>query len=197
VALRAPRSAATDQPDALTTSPEHHATTDPLVAVAARLQAVCVARGWTLATAESCTGGLVGHAVTEVPGSSAYYLGGVIAYSNAQKQRLLGVADAALERHGAVSAQVALAMAIGARQSFGTTFAAAVTGIAGPDGGTPQKPVGLVYIAVADPTGHDVRRFVWGPDRHENKERSAEAALLFLLERAEALVATGSDGSGA
>jgi PncC family amidohydrolase len=137
------------------------------------------------ATAESCTGGLVGHLLTEIPGSSDYYVGGAISYSNAVKHGILGVTDEALQRHGAVSAQVAVAMAEGARRTFGADLAVAVTGIAGPAGGTEAKPVGLTYVAVADTNGHDVQRFHWIGSRSTNKRESARAALILLLERAE------------
>ena len=122
---------------------------DPLVVLAARLQARCVALGITVATAESCTGGLVAHALTEVPGSSAYVRGGIVAYANDVKAEQLGVPQAALEAHGAVSAQVAVAMAEGARERLHADLGVGVTGVAGPDGGTEEKPVGLVYVAVA------------------------------------------------
>lgn len=134
-------------------------------------------RGWTLATAESCTGGLVGHRVTNVPGSSAVLLGGVVAYANTAKERLLGVPAALLLQHGAVSEPVARAMAAGARHLLGADVAVAVTGIAGPTGGTPEKPVGTTFIAVAGPAGVEARRFHWNGDRRSNKDRSAEAAL--------------------
>jgi PncC family amidohydrolase len=137
------------------------------------------------ATAESCTGGLVGHLLTEIPGSSDYYVGGAISYSNAVKHGILGVTDEALQRHGAVSAQVAVAMAEGARKTFGADLAVAVTGVAGPAGGTEAKPVGLTYVAVADTYGHDVQRYQWTGDRSTNKRESARAALVLLLERAE------------
>jgi len=110
-------------------------------------------RGQTLAVAESCTGGGIGAALAAVPGASDGFLGGVIAYANAVKQAVLGVPAELLERHGAVSDAVALAMAQGARQLTGATWAIAVTGIAGPGGGTPEKPVGLVHIAIAGPDG--------------------------------------------
>jgi PncC family amidohydrolase len=157
--------------------------TDPLVELAERLQARCVARGLTLATAESCTGGLVAHVVTEVPGSSAYLVGGVVAYSNAVKERELGVPVDVLDAHGAVSAQVAVAMAEGVRSRLSTDLGVAVTGVAGPDGGTEAKPVGLVYVAVAGAGEPLVRRFQWPGDRSENKRDSARAALEMLLER--------------
>ena len=142
-----------------------------------------VARGWTLATAESCTGGLVGHLLTEIDGASDYYRGGLISYSNELKQRELGVTAETLARHGAVSAQTAVAMADGARQRYGATIGAAVTGIAGPRGGSAAKPVGLTYVAVADESGHDVRRYHWSGDRHANKLASAQACLELILER--------------
>jgi PncC family amidohydrolase len=154
--------------------------------LAERLQAVCVAAGLRVALAESCTGGRVGDALTDVPGSSAYVAGGVIAYEDAAKVGLLGVPRPALAAHGAVSAQVAVAMAEGARQRLSADLAVAVTGIAGPGGATPGKPVGLTYVAVVDAAGTAVRRFAWPGDREANKLASALAALELLLERAEA-----------
>jgi PncC family amidohydrolase len=156
-----------------------------LTALAVRLGEVGSARGLTVTTVESCTGGLVGHLITEVPGSSAYYLGGFVTYSDRQKRDAVGVGEEVLAAHGAVSAQVAMAMAIGGRARTGADLAVAVTGIAGPDGGTPQKPVGLTYVAVADVAGTEVRRFVWDGDRSDNKRRSAAAALQLLVERLE------------
>lgn len=157
---------------------------EPLVELAERLQAQCVGRGLKVATAESCTGGLVAHLITEVPGSSAYLAGGIVAYSNAVKTRQLGVPEDVLEAHGAVSAQVAIAMAEGARDRLRADLGVGVTGVAGPDGGTEAKPVGLVYVAVAGLGDAMVRRFLWPGDRSENKRDSARAALEMLLERA-------------
>jgi PncC family amidohydrolase len=158
---------------------------DPLVELAARLQAACLARGLTVATAESCTGGLVGHLLTEVPGSSAYVRGGVIAYADEVKRAQLGVPAEVLAAHGAVSAQVAVAMAEGVRERLGTDLGVGVTGVAGPDGGSEAKPVGLAYVAVAAPAGTIVRRFLWPGDRSENKRDSARAAIELLLAEAE------------
>jgi PncC family amidohydrolase len=155
----------------------------PLVALAAEIQKLMTDRGLTLATAESCTGGLVGHLITEMSGSSAHYVGGLISYSNELKEHELGVDAKTLELHGAVSAQTCVAMAEGARRRYGAAIGVAVTGVAGPDGGTDKKPVGLTYVGVADDAGHDVRRNVWPHDRHGNKLASAEAALKLVLDR--------------
>ena len=117
-----------------------------------RIGALLAARGLSLVTAESCTGGLVGHRLTNVSGSSSYYLGGLVTYSNRLKEQLLGVPPATLEEHGAVSEATARAMARGARLRLDADLALAVTGISGPTGGTPQKPVGLVYVALSSAT---------------------------------------------
>lgn len=155
--------------------------------LAERLQATCVAAGLRVATAESCTGGRIADALTDVAGSSGYVAGGAIAYADAAKTDLLGVPPRELAAHGAVSARVARLMAEGARDRLGVDLAVAVTGIAGPGGGTPAKPVGLTYIAIADPLGTSVRRHLWSGNREANKEASARAALRFLLRRAEAV----------
>ncbi len=147
-----------------------------------KVGALLRARGLTLATAESCTGGLLGHMITNVPGSSDYFLGGVVAYSNAAKERLLGVRAETLAKEGAVSAAVALEMARGARRLFDSDLALATTGIAGPGGGTEEKPVGLVYIALVAPTRELCERHIWQGERVENKRRTAERALKLLLE---------------
>lgn len=156
---------------------------DSLVGLAERLQDACIERGLTVALAESCTGGLVADALTDIPGSSGYFLGGIVPYADAAKERLLAVPPEVIAAHGAVSAQVARAMAEGARARFEAAIAASVTGIAGPDGGSEAKPVGLTYVAVADEQGVDVRRFQWGGDRAANKRSSAEAVLELLVER--------------
>jgi PncC family amidohydrolase len=156
----------------------------PLVDLARRLQERCLAAGLSVAAAESCTGGLVTHVLTEVPGSSAYLLGGVVSYADRAKTELLGVDPDHLAAHGAVSAQVARAMATGVRERFGADLGVAVTGIAGPDGGSDAKPVGLTYVAVADEAGVEVRRLLWAGERSANKRDSAGAALELLLARA-------------
>ena len=133
--------------------------------------------GLTLAVAESCTGGLVGHRITDVPGSSACFRGGVIAYHDDVKAALLNAPADILAREGAVSEGIAVTMARAVRERLAADIGLAVTGIAGPAGGTPEKPVGLVYVALADAEAAVAERHVWSGDRWQNKERSAEAAL--------------------
>jgi nicotinamide-nucleotide amidase len=140
-------------------------------------------RGFTVALAESCTGGLVGHRLTQVAGSSAYFERGFVVYSNEAKQSLLGVPESVLREHGAVSAPSADAMARGARARAGTDLGVAVTGIAGPDGGTPTKPVGTVFIALADGRESVVERYRFDRDREGNKALSAVRALDLLRRR--------------
>lgn len=158
-------------------------TDEELVGIARRVGQMLRARGLHLATAESCTGGLVAHVITEVPGSSDYFAGALVTYANEVKVALADVPPDVLEAHGAVSAQVARAMAEGTRQRLGVDIAVAVTGVAGPDGGTAAKPVGLTFVAVADRDGSDVHRHLWDADRAGNKRLSAAAALDFVLER--------------
>ena len=177
--------------------PLDDATGVDLRVLAERLQRLCLAGGWTVATAESCTGGLVADALTDVPGSSGYVLGGIVAYADAVKTGQLDVPIDLLAAHGAVSAQVARAMAIGARERLGATFAVSVTGIAGPDGGSQAKPVGLTYLGLATPAGVDVRRFVWAGDRAANKRSSAVAALDLLIGAAEAARTAAAAPAGA
>ncbi|MBM4425305.1 MAG: CinA family protein [Chloroflexi bacterium] len=139
-------------------------------------------RKLTLAAAESCTGGLISHRITNVPGSSAYFLGGVVAYSYEAKEHALGVHHNTLYDHGAVSKETAIEMARGARRVFSADIAVAVTGIAGPGGGLPNKPVGLTWIALSAREGETARQFVWNKDREGNKADSAEAALGMVMD---------------
>lgn len=140
------------------------------------------AKNLSIVTAESCTGGMIGHLLTEVPGSSAYFWGGIIAYSNEVKHRVLQVQHITLTNFGAVSEQVAREMARGARRMLEADIALSVTGIAGPDGGTDEKPVGLTYIGLATPDIAVVERHVWEGDRSANKQYSADAALKMVIE---------------
>jgi len=143
----------------------------------------CLRRlGLSLAVAESCTGGLFGHRITNVPGASEYFLGGVIAYANSVKTGLLDVSTSTLEAYGAVSEQSVLEMARGVRERLKADVSLAISGIAGPSGGTPDKPVGLVWIGVCLPSMCVARRYQFQGDRKEVKEQAAEAALHWLLE---------------
>ena len=142
----------------------------------------CLA-GKTLATAESCTGGLIGAMLTAVPGSSAVYKGGVVSYCNEIKHCLLGVPEALLERYGAVSAPVAEAMAMGAARSLDTDVAVSVTGLAGPGGDEFGNPVGRVYIGYWDVNGAVSREFTFQGDREAVRQQAADAALNYILEK--------------
>jgi nicotinamide-nucleotide amidase len=145
--------------------------------VEAHVLDLCRARGLTLVTAESCTGGLVAGRLTSVPGASDVFLGGVVAYANAVKEAELDVPAEVLERHGAVSAETAAAMAEGARRRLGADVAIAVTGVAGPGGGTPEKPVGLVHLHAAAPDGSRAEEFQLPGDRDAIRRRTAVMAL--------------------
>jgi nicotinamide-nucleotide amidase len=140
-------------------------------------------RGYTLATAESCTGGLLAGRITDVPGSSEYFLEGVVSYSNEAKIDLLRVPKKLIETHGSVSEQVAGAMAAGIRKRAGSTFGVGVTGVAGPGGGSPEKPVGLVYIALADDSQNTTRKFIFPGDRQFIRTLSVNAALDMVRRR--------------
>ena len=162
---------------------------EQLVTLAERLQGICLGAGLSVATAESCTGGLVASTITDIAGSSNYFRGAVVAYADQTKSELLDVPAEVLAAHGAVSAQVARAMATGARARLNVDLVASVTGIAGPGGGSDAKPVGLTYVAVADGADVVVKRFVWHGDRVANKRSSVAAALELLIERASTVVA--------
>jgi PncC family amidohydrolase len=143
-------------------------------------------RGLKLAAAESCTGGLVGHWITNVPGSSEYYLGSVTAYAYEAKERILGVRHETLANYGAVSRETVLEMAMGVRQALSADFplsqtvGVSVSGIAGPGGGMPGKPVGLVWIGLSAPDGDWAWHYIWSGDRLENKNLSARQVLSLL-----------------
>lgn len=142
--------------------------------------------GLTIAVAESCTGGLIAHRLTNVPGSSRYVLGGVVAYANEIKERVLEVSHETLMRYGAVSEETALEMARGTRRLFSADIALGVTGIAGPSGGTPEKPVGLTYVALTTEDCQRCEKHLWSGDRWENKNQTAEAGLEMLQRYLEA-----------
>ena len=141
-----------------------------------------------LAVAESCTGGLLSNWVTDIPGCSEYYLGGVVAYDYKVKEKLLGVSSETLIQHGAVSSETAIEMAQGVRkilaenEELGKAIGLSITGIAGPGGGTPEKPVGLVWIGLSTPKGDFSWSFIWQGSRTENKNASARQALIQLKE---------------
>jgi PncC family amidohydrolase len=160
---------------------------EKLVEIASRIQDACVAAGLTIALAESCTGGLIAHLITEIPGSSGYLRGGIVSYSDEAKIALLDVDEEVLRAHGAVSAQVARQMAVGVRARLAADLGVSVTGIAGPDGGSAAKPVGLTYVGVADGDGVEVRRHLWQGSRSDNKRASAGSALELLLDHVQAV----------
>ncbi len=143
---------------------------------------VFTAKKLTLAVAESCTGGLLAARITSVPGSSAYLVGGVVSYANEAKEILLGVPHEVLVEHGAVSAAVATEMAYCIRERLMVDVGISITGIAGPTGGTPEKPVGLVWIGLCDRLGVQALRYLWDGDRESNRQRSVDQALRILLE---------------
>ena len=142
-----------------------------------------VDKGMTVAVAESCTGGLLGVAFTERPGSSAYFLGGILAYSNSVKEELLGVSHKMLLSFGAVSEEVASEMALGIQRLTGSDWAVSTTGIAGPDGGTEEKPVGIIWVSVADSFGVFSQKLSLDGRRSEIRDRTVIEALSMLLER--------------
>lgn len=135
----------------------------------------------TLAVAESCTGGLLGHRLTNVPGASSVFPGGCVAYHDTAKVKILNIPESTLRRHGAVSREVALAMAKNVRRLFKADYGVGITGIAGPGGGTPEKPVGLVWIALATPKTHQCFQLHLNGTRIQNKTNTVTAALTRLL----------------
>lgn len=151
-------------------------------ALAERVGRILSGRSLVLAAAESCTGGLLCATLTSVPGSSAYFRGGVVAYDNAVKEKVLFVPEGLIARHGAVSGEVAAAMAEGVARALGAQVGVGITGIAGPTGGSPEKPVGTVWISVVAPKGRMVRHFLLPGDRESVREGAVERGLLLLLE---------------
>lgn len=139
-------------------------------------------RGFKLAIAESCTGGLLCDRITNVPGSSDYFIGGIVAYAYEAKVELLGVSWDTLKAYGAVSRETVLEMARGARRALEADIGMSVSGIAGPSGGMPEKPVGLTWVGLSAPDREWARVFIWEGDRLQNKAQSAEAALQLLLD---------------
>jgi PncC family amidohydrolase len=139
-------------------------------------------RGWKLSSAESCTGGLIADRITNVAGSSEYFIGGFVSYAYEAKVASLGVSWDTLHAHGAVSRETVLEMARGARTALGTDIAVSVSGIAGPGGGLPEKPVGTTWIGLVTPDGERAEVFYWKGDRRQNKEQSAEAALKMIVD---------------
>lgn len=153
-----------------------------------RIGKILSERKQSLVTAESCTGGLIASRITDVPGSSVYFLGGIVAYSYEVKASLLGVSWDTLNNNGAVSRETVIEMARGARKVLGADIAVSVSGIAGPGGGTLDKPVGTVWVGLSTPSGEEARHFVWDGDRVRNKYLSSEAALQFVLDYLEGKV---------
>lgn len=150
--------------------------------LATRIGELLLERGFKLALAESCTGGLVGDRITNIPGSSEYFQGGIVAYAYQVKADLLGVSWESLDSHGAVSREVVVEMAMGARKFLKADVAASISGIAGPGGGTPAKPVGTVWLALVAPDGSWTREFHFPGDRMQIKAASADAAMQFIVD---------------
>lgn len=143
---------------------------------------LCRQYGLKISIAESCTGGLVCNCVTNIPGSSEYFIGGIVAYAYEAKVKLLGVSWETLQAHGAVSRDTVLEMARGARHALATDIGLSVSGIAGPGGGMPGKPVGLTWVGLSASDGEWARVFVWDGDRLQNKDSSAQAVLQLLFD---------------
>ncbi len=155
---------------------------EAIVVTAAELAGALREHDASLTTVESCTGGLISAAITSLPGSSAYFHGGFVTYSNALKQRIIGVSAATLESHGAVSAQTAIEMALGGQTQANADYAIAVTGIAGPDGGSAQKPVGTVWLCIAGPNAvTDCRQFQFPGERSDIREQTVITAMRLLI----------------
>ena len=170
------------RPSALFPRTKRKSETEDAVPLEARIGQLLSERGLTVSAAESCTGGLILHCLTNIAGSSNYVMGGFVTYSNDAKMKFAQVSEKTLNEFGAVSEQTALEMARGTREAFGTSIAISVTGIAGPGGGTPTKPVGLTYVGLSAGDMERVAYYVWLGDREANKAHSAEAALQLLFD---------------
>jgi len=153
--------------------------------LAKTLVSLCLEKNVTFGTAESCTGGLISAFVTDVAGASAVFFGGIVSYDSSVKEKLLGVRSQTLAANGAVSAETALEMSTGALRALGVDYAVAVTGLAGPGGGTPEKPVGLVYVSAASPRGAVVTENHFSGDRETVRLQTVEKALSLLIETVE------------
>lgn len=152
-------------------------------AIAEKVGKQLILTGQTICTAESCTGGLIASQISDVAGSSAYFVGGVVSYSNNAKQEILGVSELTIESHGAVSEETVIEMALGVRGLFHADMAVSISGIMGPGGGTEEKPVGTVWICVTDSDGSAAKKHLFSGDRIENKFSAAQAALGMVSER--------------
>jgi PncC family amidohydrolase len=150
--------------------------------LAERVGEALAQRGWTISVVESCTAGGLAYRITKVPGASEYFLGGLVAYDNRVKLEWVGVPEWMFERHGAVSSEVAGAMSEGGRMRFDTDVCVAITGIAGPGGGTQEKPVGTVFVSVSSRTGTRAQRFLFSGDREHVRQRAIDAALGMVLD---------------
>lgn len=156
-----------------------------MLSVEEKIHALLLRQKLTLGTAESCTGGLVSHRITNMAGSSVYFMGGIVSYSNEIKAALLGVSHETLTVYGAVSKETVLEMARGARKALGVDIAVSVSGIAGPGGGTDEKPVGTTWVGLSAANVDLARHFLWHGGRQQNKQQSAEAALQIVLDHLE------------
>lgn len=157
-----------------------------LEALSAKIGEILAENGWTISTAESCTGGLLSHVLTGVSGSSSYFIGGVVAYSNRIKESVLGVESNTLMQHGAVSKETALEMAAGIREKFNTDLGLSTTGIAGPTGGTPDKPVGLVWMGISSPAGTTAFEGHFAGGRDGVKNSTVREILTYLIRELQA-----------
>lgn len=158
--------------------------TDSL-ALTETLQRICLEKGLTVGTAESCTGGLLAGQITAVSGSSAYFSGGIVSYDSSVKESVLGVSPQSIETNGVVSEIVALEMADGARHLLNVDMAVSITGVAGPGGGTQEKPVGLVWIGISIAEDHRAYRYLWDSDREGNRKLAVKEALRLMIQWAE------------